>query len=116
MRGKRDLTPPSSRCHWRGLTKGARRRLEVMRRLHQSHRYVWHARSIGALSSLGGYQPFAANGFTMNKNIPIGMLGFFAGVLAFFFLISIASAGYKFGKHLAQGHEHQSQPSTSASG
>ena len=50
----------------------------------------------------------------MDKRIPVGMLGFFVGVLAVFILISVASAGYKFGKHLAATKTHSSDRSSSA--
>lgn len=71
---------------------------------------------MGVGTSIGPYPPSAANEFAMNKNVPVGMIGFFVGVLAVFFLISVATAGFKFGKHLAQSHKHPSQASTSASG
>ena len=51
----------------------------------------------------------------MDKKLPIGMLGFLVGVLAVSFLISVASAGYKFGKHLAATQTHKSERSNSAS-
>jgi hypothetical protein len=51
----------------------------------------------------------------MNKKIPVGMLGFFVGVLAVYLLISAASSGYDFGKSLAQDHKRESERSTSAS-
>ena len=61
---------------------------------------------MGVESSLGDLPPFVASESAMNKKVPIGMLGFFVGVLAFYFLVSVASAGYQFGKQLALTHKH----------
>lgn len=45
----------------------------------------------------------------MNKKIPIGMLAFFAGVLAVYMVIQVASAGYRFGQFLAHPEPEESR-------
>ena len=50
----------------------------------------------------------------MNKKISIGMLAFFAGALAVYMLIEVASAGYRFGQFLARPEPEASRADTSA--